>query len=143
MIDTRKLLLGLLLLTLAGASWWWTRHVAEPALKPEAAATREPDYVIEKFTADAMNEQGVRKYVLTAQRLTHYPHNETAHLVAPVLVQYLPDGVNVTTRADTGVMPDAGNEILMHGNVHVTRTADPRSPGGEMTANELRVELDR
>lgn len=143
MLDARKLLLGLVLLALAASSWWWTHHAKAPEATPQAAATRDPDYVIAGFSANALNEQGERKYWLRAERLTHYPHSKTAHLVAPVLVQYLPDGVNVTTRAETGVMPDVGNEILMRGNVHVTRSGDRRSAGGEMTADQLRVELDR
>lgn len=143
MMDSRKLLIGVVLLALAGGSWWLTRHAAKPVAVPDAAALHEPDYVIENFVGSAMNEQGIRKYLLSAQRLTHYPHDDTAHFVEPVLVQYLPDGAQVTTRAETGVMPGDGREIVMTGNVHVTRTADRRAAGGEIRTGRLRVELDR
>ncbi len=140
MFNARRLALGLVLLSAAGGSWWLTRSAAPP---PAGAAPPpdQPDYVIEKFTARALNSEGTDKYVLSAQRLTHYPAGDTAYLVEPVLVQYLPHGAIVTTRADSGVMPGDGREILMRGNVRVRRSGDTKSAGGEITAEQLRVEL--
>lgn len=143
MLDVRKLLIGVVLLAAAVGSWWLTRRAAEP---PPAAITtprHEPDYVIENFVGNAMDARGERTYRLTAQRATHYPDDDTTHFVQPVLVQFLPAGVTATTRADAGVMPGDGSEIVMSGNVHATRTAGLRSSGGEVTAERLRIELDR
>jgi lipopolysaccharide export system protein LptC len=143
MIDSRKLLLGLTLLLLALGSWWLTRYAVEPAAAPGTAAAREPDYVIENFVGHAMSERGTRKYLLAAERMLHYPHDDTAHFVKPVLVQHLPDGVDVTTRADTGIMPGDGREIVMAGEVHVTRAGGSGAASGEIRIERLRVELDR
>ena len=143
MIDRRKLALGITLAAVALGSWWATRSVAPPAPTADARTRHEPDYIIENFDATTMNEHGARRYDLKAKRLVHYPDDDTSHLTEPQLVQYPLEGTPVVTRADTGVMPGDGREILMRGNVHVTRTADKRSPGGEMTADDLRVELDR
>ncbi|HEX9811673.1 MAG TPA: LPS export ABC transporter periplasmic protein LptC [Burkholderiales bacterium] len=143
MLDARKLILGFVLIVVASASWWLTHQVAEP---PPAASTRprhEPDYIVENFAGNAMNAQGARQYRLTAKRLTHYPDDDTTHFVEPLLVQFRPGGSTATTRADKGVMPGSGTEIVMTGNVHVTRSADGRSSGGEITTDQLRVELDR
>lgn len=142
-MDARKLLLGLALLAAALGSWWLTHHAAVVPEQGRAAAAREPDYVIDDFLARAMNETGTSRYRLSAERLLHYPDDDTAHLVEPVLVQYLPGGARTTTRARTGVMPGDGSEILMRGDVHVTRTAGAASAGGEIHADRLRVELDR
>ncbi len=90
-----------------------------------------------------MSALGSRKYLLTAKRLTHYPDDDTTHFVEPVLVQFRPDGPTATTRADAGVMPGDGSEIVLTGNVHLTRAADGRSSGGEVATERLRVELDR
>src|SRR5690606_4297773 len=111
-----------------------------PAARP---APEEPDYVIESFVARALDARGEPRYVLSAERLTHYPADDTAHLVAPVLVQHLPDGVRVTTRAETGVMPGDGSEILMRGDVRVERTTRGASAGDEIRAREMRIELER
>ena len=142
-MNIRRLMIGLLLLGLAGGSWWLTHQAAEPDSVASPARKSDPDYVIEKFVAHAMTERGTRKYVLSAQRLTHYPDTDLAHLIEPVLVQYLPDGVLVTTKGDTGVMPGDGREVVMQGNVRVRRTAASASAGGEILTERLRVELDR
>ena len=142
-MEARKLLVGLALLALALGTWWLTQRAAVMPVEDTVPGVREPDYVIENFLAHAMNEAGSPKYRLSAERLLHYPDDDTAHLVEPVLVQYLPDGARTTTRARTGVMPGDGSEILMRGDVHVTRSADAGSAGGEIRADRLRVELDR
>jgi lipopolysaccharide export system protein LptC len=142
-MDGRKLLLGLALVALAAGTWWLTHRAAE-APPPEAGpAAREPDYVIENFLAHAMNEAGTPKYRLSAERLLHYPDDDTAHLIEPVLVQYLARGARTTTVARTGIMPGDGSEILMRGDVQVTRTGEDGRPGGEIRADRLRIELDR
>ena len=143
MIHARRLVIGAVLLALASGSWWLTRNAAQPPGLDPARARNEPDYIIENFVARAMNELGARKYVLSARELRHYPRDDTAHLVEPALVQYLPDGGLVTTRADTGVMPGDGSEILMEGNVRVQRMAGQAAAGGEIQAERMRVELDR
>ena len=143
MLDARKLLLGTALAAAAIGSWWLTHRAAEPPAATISQTRHEPDYIIENFVGNAMNAEGARQYLLTAQRLKHYPDDDTTHFTHPVLVQFLPGGVSATTRADTGVMPGDGSEIVMIGNVRATRTADRRSAGGEVTAERLRIELDR
>jgi lipopolysaccharide export system protein LptC len=143
MLDARKLLLGVVLLAVAVGSWWLTRRAAEPTPAAITKPRHEPDYVVQDFVGNVMDAHGAHAYRLTAQRATHYPDDDTTHFVQPVLVQFLPAGVTATTRADAGVMPGDGSEIVMTGNVHAARTASPRSSGGEVTAERLRIELDR
>jgi lipopolysaccharide export system protein LptC len=143
MIDARRLALGVALAALAAASWWFTRDAAQPPSAADAKTRHDPDYFVERFTATAMNELGSPQYVLTADRMTHYPDDDTAHYVKPVLVQYKATGARITTRGDTGVMPGDGREIVLDGNVHAVQTGDPRSAGGEIIAEHLRVVLDR
>lgn len=143
MLDARKLIIGVVLVVVASASWWLTHQVVEPPPAASARPRHEPDYIVENFAGNAMNIRGVQQYRLTAKRLTHYPDDDTTHLVQPTLLQFRPGGLTVMTRADKGVIPGSGTEIIMTGNVHVTRSADGRSSGGEVTTDELRVELDR
>jgi len=142
-IDARRLALGVALVALAAGSWWFTRDTAQPPSATAAKARHDPDYFIEKFTATAMDGQGSPQYVLTADRMTHYPDDDTAHYVKPVLVQYKPTGARITTRGDTGMMPGDGREIVLDGHVRAVQTGNPRSAGGEIVAEHLRVELDR
>lgn len=143
MADARKVALGVTLATLAAASWWITHRTAEPTATPSVKTRHVPDYTLEDFIGNAMNPQGARKYVLTAQIAVHYPDDDTTHFTHPILVQYLPGGVIATARGDTGVMPGDASEILMTGDVHVVRTAGKDSNAGEINADRMRIELDR
>ena len=143
MLDARKLVLGVVLIAAAGVSWWLTHQATAPITITTPAPRHEPDFVVENFVGNTMDAHGVRRYHLTAKRLTHYPDDDTTHFVEPVLRQFRPDGSTTTTRADRGVMPGDGTEIVMTGNVHLTRSADGRSGGGEVVTDRLRIELDR
>lgn len=143
MLDARKLILGVVLIAAAGISWWLTHQATTPVAFTAPAQRHEPDFIVENFVGNTMDARGARKYHLTAKRLTHYPDDDTNHFVEPVLRQFRPDGSTTTTRADRGVMPGDGTEIVMTGNVHLTRSADGRSGGGDVTADRLRIELDR
>ncbi|MBI3896707.1 MAG: LPS export ABC transporter periplasmic protein LptC [Gammaproteobacteria bacterium] len=141
--DTYKIVIGGALGLLALSSWWLSGRV-EPPLAPTAANMRhDPDYIVENFTATTMNELGTRKYVLVAQRLMHYPDDNMSYLTKPILTQFPPTGPLIVTKAETGVMPGDGSEIVMQGNVYVTHAGDSRAPaGGEMTSDRMRIELD-
>ena len=142
MTDARALTVIAVLALLAGASWWWLRGQA-PTASVASGPRHEPDYTIENFTATVMNETGQKKYRLTAARLVHYPDDDTSHLTQPYLIQYPPQGVPTHTMSDSAVVPAGGREIVMRGNVHVTRGADARGAGGAVRAEQMRIELDR
>lgn len=143
MAERRKLAVAVVLMALVPVTWWLAREAPQPLGVLNAKGRHDPDYIIENFTATEMDERGTPKYILTANRLTHYPDDDTAHYVKPILIQYQPNGLRVTTRGDEGVMPGDGREIVMAGNVRVTRAGDSAAVGGEISTERLRVELDR
>lgn len=140
--DARKLAIIAVLALLAGASWWLLRGQA-PTTPAAPGLRHEPDYTVENFTATVMNENGHKKYRLTAARLVHYPDDDTSHLTQPYLIQYPLQGALTQTKADSAVVPTGAREILMRGNVRVTRGTDARGVGGVVRAEQMRIELDR
>lgn len=144
MSDARRWLVGLVLVLAAAGSWWLTRSVAPPQTPDDPRGRHDPDYVIERFEAWSMNERGQRRYRLEAARLVHYPDDDTAHLTRPYLIQYPEDGgAAIHTRAEQGMMPGSGKEIVMIGDVRTVRGADPGTAGGEIRTERMRIELDR
>lgn len=140
--QARRRALGFALVLLAAGSGWLAQHAAPPA--PETApagAVREPDYLITPLTATVMDEQGRPRYVLQAARLTHYPE-EGAELERPYLIQY-GEGAPVHTRAQTGFLPDHRRWIRLEGEVVSARGSDPAQAGGEVRAQEMRIELEK
>lgn len=133
--------IGLGLLALAVLSWWLPMRLTGNSPAPDTEARHEPDYTIENFTAIAMDAIGWRKNELRAAKLEHFPDDDTIELEKPYLIQYTPDGPPTHTRADHGTASPDGKEILMQGNVRVTRGGGNGQPAGEVTTQEMRVIL--
>ena len=75
----RLVLLGVLG-AMAGLGIWMQVNLLEPAEnKVSAPLTNEADYYIQNFTATGRDEAGVI-YVLKAERLAHFPIDNTALL---------------------------------------------------------------
>jgi len=137
-----RLAIAVALLLLAALMWWLPNALTPRGALFDTEKRHEADYIIENFTATVMDSHGRRKHELRAARLEHYPDDDTVTLDRPYLVQYSPDGPPLHTRADRGYTTTTSKEILMRGNVRVTRSARTDSPAGEVTAQEMRVLLE-
>lgn len=148
LLDARKLAIAGALLAAAALSWWLARTGSLPLPQVAAPVPHEPEAIIERFTATAMNERGQPRYRLSATRLVRYRDDGSHELDAPYLIQY-GDGTPVHTRARRGWMPADKSLIDMRGDVLVARGRDPNAAPGEapgaieVRAESMRVRLDR
>jgi len=138
-----RLALVAVLVALAALSWWLPNALTPRSNLFDGDSRHDPDYTIENFTATEMNAQGQRKHELRATKLEHYADDDSADLTQPYLVQFAPDTAPVHTRADRGRLSPNGKEILMQGNVRVTRGASGVDPAGEVQTREMRVILEK
>jgi lipopolysaccharide export system protein LptC len=120
----------------------------QSAQKFDGDERHDPDYYMENFTAIGMDEEGRRKYILEAERMVHYPDDDTALLDNPHIIQYKPGVAPRHTYSESGWMGSDGNEVLLTGNVRVIQGAAPKdgtddSAGGVLTTDKLRILLDR
>lgn len=142
-LDVKRLVLVVTLLLIATGSWWLTRTVAVPQIPFDGKQRHDPDYTIEHFIATVMDENGRRRYTLSAVQLIHYGDDGSSVLEQPYLVQFREDSVPIHTRADKGWMPKDKSEIVLEGNAVSGRGRDPRSAGGEIRVDKMKVLLDR
>ena len=139
-----KTLLVSVFSALVGLSLWLQFGILEaPKEYIDGKSRHDPDYYIENFTAVGMDEKGKRKYILEAERLVHYPDDDTALLDNPHLIQYEPGQAPRHTYAESGWFAANGNEILLTGNVRVIQGNNSNAAGGIMTSNKMRILLDR
>lgn len=131
-------------------SIWLQFGIIEPPVKKfDGDSRHDPDYYIENFTAIGMDKEGRRKYILEAERMVHYPDDDTALLDNPHIVQYEPGAAPRHTYSDSGWMSSDGNEILLTGNVRVIQGkaapgSDQENPGGGvLTTEKLKILLDK
>ena len=103
----------------------------------------DPDYYIENFTATGMDKNGQRRFVIEAERMAHFPDDDTALLDKPHVIEYEVGFAPRHTYSDSGWMSSSGDEILLTGNVKIVVEADSRGPGGTMKAKRMRILLDK
>jgi lipopolysaccharide export system protein LptC len=137
-----RLAIAAVLIALAALSWWLPNATTTRSGLFDSESRHDPDYIIDNFTATEMNAQGQRKHELRAAKLVHYADDDSADLTQPYLIQFPPDAAPVHTRADRGRVSPDGKEILMQGNVRVTRGASGTDPAGEVQTREMRVILE-
>lgn len=126
----------LLLAVLAVASWWIADglSVQQPSSAP--AVEHYADYFSTRITKTTMNEDGTRKQILVAQAMVHYKDDDTTELAQPVMTVFNTESPPWVIRSMQGFVSSDRNEIVLGGNVIITRKAGAGvSPVKVITSN--------
>ena len=103
----------------------------------------DPDYYIENFTATGMNEVGQRAYILQAERMAHFPDDDSALLDNPHLIEFAEGAAPRHTYAKSGWLAGGGDELLLEGDVKIVQEAGFGNPGGTAKAKRMKFRLDK
>ena len=120
-LSTTRLFPLLLMLALAGLSFWLERTVREEEGVHPSLRRHDPDYIIDNMKHTRFNVQGLVESTLVAVKMLHYPDDDSTDLVAPRLVQTKPNEPRVTVIADRGALSQDGEEVFLYGNVLLVR----------------------
>jgi lipopolysaccharide export system protein LptC len=110
-----------LLAMLACLTFWLDQFVRPPVAGENSAARHDPDYIVDGLRAVRMDAAGSVKYSLIAERMVHYPDDDTTHLRQPKFVSYATAQAPVTVTAREGLVSSEGENIYFHNDVLVTR----------------------
>lgn len=133
----------LLLLALAAASLWLERAVQAPERDQSGKLRHDPDFIAEDFGITKMDAAGKPEYILSAERMQHYPDDESTSVVAPRLVQRHDNANPVVIRADRGLIAKKGEEASFYGSVVVVREAGRGQSELRVQTEYLQVIPDR
>lgn len=116
----------------------WLRHAADlPEEKPTDKRRHDPDTIIEQFTVSALDAAGKPLHQMTADRLVHFPDDDSSELSNPRL-RYTPAGQSVVTMtARRGKMLAGTDEVHLYDDVRVERAGNPQDPGWLATMPDL------
>src|SRR5260221_10824452 len=103
----------------------------------------DPDYLLHNFTTTTYDRAGAAQPVLSAEKMVHYPDDDSTELTAPRMVQSRAPGARFTVTADRGVLSAGGDEIFLYGNVVLVREADALRPRTRVTTSFLHVLQER
>ena len=117
------------LLAAAGlTSWLLIRsHGTFSATSASRPQGEQPDYLLHQATLVRFAEDGERRYVIEAQKITHLPQNNVA-LLSDIKLDYYPaSSTSWHLRADHGHLDQNDNRLELSGKVHAHQieVADP------------------
>jgi lipopolysaccharide export system protein LptC len=115
----------IVLLILAGLSFWLQSTVDRGESNHDGKFRHDPDAMAENFTVRRFDQNGQIKYRLTAPYLVHYPDDDTSELKSPTLTSYRAEGSQVVVTGDHAKVTAKGETIFLWDNVSVTRAATP------------------
>ena len=138
-------LLYISILAMVGLLGIWLQNelIEEEPEETNYNQRHDPDYYIENFTATGLDENGQRRFVIEAERMAHFPDDDTALLDYPHVIEYEIGFAPRHTYSDSGWMNSTGDEILLTGNVRIVVEPDSRGPGGTMKAKRMKILLDK
>lgn len=85
--------------------------------------THEPDFFVDNFVLTRLDAQGEPMFRMSAQRMFHYPDDDSTEYVKPHLVSLDPKQPLVTLTADRGTADAKGDHTHLYDNVLLTRAA--------------------
>jgi lipopolysaccharide export system protein LptC len=130
--------LGILVL-LACLTFWLSRYVDNEGARAKDSRRQDPDVMIEKFTAQKLSPAGDVQYIVTADKMKHYPHDDSSLFEQVVFKSTAPGQPTVTIRAPRGKSVNGGDEVVMDGGVLIDAAATGRSPAMQMRTPKLTV----
>ena len=131
------------LLLLLAATYWLNQQVQPLPPEPDSSKRHDPDFIISKFVATTLNEQGMPRFLMSAQNMVHYPDNDSTHLDEPQLSSLYADRPAVYTSSRRGEVSSKGNEVFLRDEVKLVRAASATQSEMTITTSYLHIVPDR
>lgn len=138
-MTAKRLLLLLLIVLLSGLSGWLLDNLTEQDKEKQARPRHDPDFFMENFTVTAMNTTGTPRYKLSADKMKHYPDDDTSELSRPHIIVFRAQTPPWIIDANRGWISANGELVLLIGNVKVNRKASAETRAMSLTTEELRL----
>lgn len=138
-LSTTRMFPLLLVLALAGLTFWLERMVRQEEGAHPSLRRHDPDYVVDNLTHTRFDATGKVESTLTAAKMIHYPDDDSTELLAPRVVQTKPNEPRITLSAERGALSQDGEEIFLYDNVLLVREAGPQTGESRMRTSFMHV----
>jgi lipopolysaccharide export system protein LptC len=112
-----------LLMLLAG-TYWLNQQVQPIGPKSDDRKRHDVDYSVENLSSVTLDEHGKARYLMTTEKMWHYPDDDTTFLKFPHFVSLQQNRAPLITWSETGKISSHGDEVFLYNNVKVVRLAD-------------------
>lgn len=131
------------LIALLGATYWLNQQVLPQPAKPDSSKRHDPDAIVENFSATKMSLQGIPSFIMAANKMLHYPDDDSTTLEEPRLSMLSPVHPTIHATARHGDISSNGEEIFLRENVELTRDANPPQSELKLRTEYLHVLPER
>ena len=134
----------LLMLVLAGATWWLVRVTPVPALAPaREPSAQAPDYTLQGVDLQRYDGAGTLLARIRGRELRHFPQGDRLELSDAHIRIRLQDAW-IDARAPHALVTQGGDRAHLFGGVIVVREASTQAssaPAFELRAEDVRVDV--
>ena len=127
------------LLALLGGTYWLNQQVQPNPEQPDRSKRHDPDAIIEDFSAIQLGEQGQPRFIIAADKMQHYPDNDSTTLDTPRITILTPEHPPIHSVAKRGTISGKGDVVSLYENVEVLRSASPEREELRAHTEYLRV----
>lgn len=127
------------LVVLLAGTYWLSQQVLPLPPTPDYKARHDPDYIVNNFSAVTLGVQGAPRFLMAAQKMEHYPDDDTTYLVEPRLTSPSVGKPAIRISASHGEVSHNGDEVFLHDDVQVVREASGKLGEMKITTSYLHV----
>ena len=138
----RLLALMLTAVFCAFGSFWLVQVMQGDDRGPGGGASDAPDYIVENFSWVRMSETGQPRYVISGERLTHRPADNTSLVDKPVVQSLSAEHPPMTMTAERALVNQNQNQIDLTGSVDIQRPGTAKAQPLRIRTNALTVLTD-
>lgn len=142
-IDKARSWLPLLPLLLLLMATYWLNQQVQPLPLVQSLQRHDVDYYVDNFTATSLNIQGQPRFTLNAEKMWHYPDDDTTHLQMPKLASLYADRPPTLTSAQTGMLSSKGDDVFLYDEVRILRPVSTGFGEQRFATDYLHVVPDR
>lgn len=112
-----------LLAAFAALTFWLDRQLQPAEQFGDGKTRHDPDYIVEHLLATRIGAEGIPRYTLSANRMLHYPDDDTTVLETPKLVNFANASATVTVTSKNATLSSDGKNVYLTDDVHLVRSA--------------------
>ena len=129
----------LILVVLAALTFWLNQKVQSPDQSRDGSNRHDADFIVENFSIAQMNKNGEVRYALSANKMVHYPDDDSTYLDQPKLINTENNRAPLTIVSNNALLSRDGDHAYFRGNVHMTRAPYGKSSELNMVTDYLHV----
>lgn len=127
----------------AVGSAWLVQVVNSSGQSAEVDKFREePDYIIDRFSLVRMNKSGQPAYIISGDKLTHRPTDDSSLIDKPYVHGLSSDQPPLNIHALTALVDQGNTRVRLDGNVDVVRPATKQAQELRLKTSTLTVYPD-